>query len=160
MTSTKSQFWVVVLMLLMSCVETGFLHAATMSDTSGSSAISAGSSSRQTARDVTGTWSGTFLSRQPNFSPFTITVVINADPSGSLVGSSSVSSDCLKNGDLQVTVNGSTIVLAGGDDEGSHITFRGTIDKTGTLLNLNYVLNGGASAKCESDDGAGTMGKR
>ncbi len=159
MTSTKSLLWVVVLVLLISCVETGFLHAATVSDTSGSSAISAGTS-RQTARDVTGTWSGTFLSRQPNFSPFTITVLINADPRGYLVGSSSVSSDCLKNGELQVTVNGSAIILAGGDDEGNHITFRGTIDKTGTLLNLNYVLNGSASAKCESDDGAGTMGKR
>jgi hypothetical protein len=66
----------------------------------------------------------------------------------------------LKDGSLQVTVNGSNIVLAGGDNEGNHITFRGTIDQTGTLLNLNYILNSSASARCESDDGAGTMGKR
>ena len=153
MTTTKSTFWVLFLVLLISYVETGSLHAI-------ASPYTRVISSLRTARDVTGTWSGTFLSRQPNFSPFTITVVINPDPSGHLVGTTSVSSDCLKDGNLQVTVSGSNIVLAGGDDEGNHITFTGTIDKTGTLLNLNYVLNGSASARCESDDGTGTMGKR
>ncbi|MGH9545168.1 MAG: hypothetical protein ACRD23_08120 [Terriglobales bacterium] len=117
-------------------------------------------STQQSTGDVTGTWSGTFQSRQPHFSPFTITMVIGTDASGHLVGTSSVGSDCLKNGSFQVTVNGSAIVLAGGDDEGNHITFRGTIDRTGTLLNLNYILNSSASARCESDDGTGTMGRR
>ena len=160
MASTKLLFRVVVLVLLISWVETGSLPAATVSDIGPSGAVSAGSTSGQTARDVTGTWSGTFQSRQPNFTPFTITVVINTDADGNLIGASSVSSDCLKDGSLHVQVNGASIVLAGGDSEGNHITFRGTIDKTGTLLNLNYVLNGSASARCESDDGAGTMGKR
>jgi hypothetical protein len=109
---------------------------------------------------VAGTWSGSFQSRQPSFNPFTITVVINPDADGNLIASSSVSSDCLKDGTFHVSVNGSSIVLAGGDSEGNHMTFRGTIDKTGTLLNLSYVLNGSASARCESDDGTGTLGKR
>ena len=122
--------------------------------------VGAAVSAQPSAVDVTGTWSGTFESRQPHFSPFTITVVINTDASGHLVGTSSVSSDCVKDGSFQVTVSGSSIVLAGGDKEGNHITFRGTIDNTGTLLNLNYILNGSASARCESDDGNGTMGKR
>jgi hypothetical protein len=119
-----------------------------------------GSSSQQASQNVAGTWSGTFQSRQPHFSPFTITVVINPDPSGHLVGTASVSSDCLRDGVLHVTINGSSIVLAGGDDEGDHVTFEGTIDQTGTLLNLKYVLNSSASARCESDDGTGNMVKR
>jgi hypothetical protein len=122
-------------------------------------AVSAGSAPRSPV-DVVGTWSGTFQSRQPHFSPFTITVVISADPNGHLVGTSSVGADCVKDGRFQVTVNGSDIVLAGGDTENNHITFRGTIDRTRTLLSLNYILNGSASGRCESDDGTGTMGKR
>jgi hypothetical protein len=116
--------------------------------------------SAQSSHDVTGTWSGTFQSRQPSFSPFTITVVIRAAQNGRLVGSSSVSSDCLKDSTLEVTVKGSQIDLAGGDEEGNHVTFEGTIDHTGTIINLKYVLNGSNSARCESDDGTGTMVKR
>ena len=148
-----------MLFLSLSCVGTELMHGVSTSENP-VTAVSFVSSSQQPTWDVTGTWSGTFQSRQPHFSPFTITVVINADPAGHLVGTSSVSSDCLKDGTLQVTVDRSNVVLAGRDAEGNHITFRGTIDKTGTLLNLNYVLNGSASARCESDDGAGTMGKR
>ncbi len=153
MTNTKRIFLTALLVLLMSTLGPGLLHGASPSATRETS-------SGQAAQDITGTWSGTFQSRQPSFSPFTITVVIGSDPKGYLVGSSSVSSDCLKDGSLQVTVNGSNIVLAGGDDQGDHITFNGTIDKTGTILYLQYVLNGSASARCESDDGTGTMGKR
>ena len=146
MKSTTLLFRLLLLVPLTLFTGTQFLHGA--------------SSSSQTSTDVAGTWSGTFQSRQPHFSPFTITVVISPDASGNLVGASSVSSDCLKDGTLQVTIKGSNIVLAGGDTEGDHITFTGTIDKTGTLLNLHYVLNSSASARCESDDGTGTMGKR
>src|SRR5437016_6613496 len=127
MKSTTLLFRLLLLVPLTLFTGTQFLHGA--------------SSSSQTSTDVAGTWSGTFQSRQPHFSPFTITVVISPDASGNLVGASSVSSDCLKDGTLQVTVKGSNIVLAGGDTEGDHITFAGTIDKTGTLLNLRYVLN-------------------
>ena len=159
MTRKKSLSRCSLLFLLMAFGGPGFVYGLGSLNNPGSM-VSAGSSSQQSATDVTGTWSGTFQSRQPNFTPFTITVVINTDADGNLIGASSVSSDCLKDGSLHVQVNGASIVLAGGDSEGNHITFRGTIDKTGTLLNLNYVLNGSASARCESDDGAGTMGKR
>ena len=158
MTSKKLLSRCSLLFLMMSFAGPGFVHGIGALGQSGQRGLCG--SSAAVLGDVTGTWSGTFQSRQPNFTPFTITVVINTDASGNLVGASSVSSDCLKDGSLHVTVNGSNIVLAGGDNEGDHITFRGTIDKTGTLLNLNYILNGSASARCESDDGAGTMGKR
>jgi len=146
MKSTTLLFRLLLLVPLTLFTGTQFLHGA--------------SSSSQTSTDVAGTWSGTFQSRQPHFSPFTITVVISPDASGNLVGASSVSSDCLKDGTLQITVKGSNIILAGGDTEGDHITFTGTIDKAGTRMNLRYVLNSSASARCESDDGTGTMGKR
>ena len=147
-----------LLLLVMSFAGPRLAHGAGAPE-SADAAVS-GVSAPRSAVDVTGTWSGTFESRQPSFSPFTITVVINTDASGHLVGTSSVGSDCVKDGTFQVTVSGSSIVLAGGDKEGNHITFRGTVDSTGTLLNLKYILNGSASARCESDDGTGTMGKR
>jgi hypothetical protein len=148
-----------LLFLVTSLVGTESLYGVSPSGHPGS-AISTVSSAPSASRDVAGTWSGTFQSRQPSFSPFTITVVIHSEPGGHLIGNASVSSDCLRDGTLHVTVNGSSIVLAGGDEEGNHITFDGTVDQTGTLLNLNYVLNGSASARCESDDGTGTMVKR
>jgi hypothetical protein len=153
--TTKKLIFRSLLLLLISFAGPRLMHGAIAPESSGA-AVSA----QPSAVDVTGTWSGTFESRQPHFSPFTITVVINTDASGHLVGTSSVGSDCVKDGSFQVTVSGSSIVLAGGDKEGNHITFRGTIDNTGTLLNLKYILNGSASARCESDDGNGTMGRR
>jgi hypothetical protein len=107
-----------------------------------------------------GTWSGTFTSNSPGTEPFTITVVINPDSRGRLVGDASLVFECIKSHKLQVTVNGSAVVLAGSDSEGDNITFRGTLDSTGTLLNLNYVLNGSAGRRCETDNGSGTLGKR
>ena len=113
----------------------------------------------QPGADLKGTWSGTFQSKHADTS-FTITVVIDPDNHGRLVGRSSHDSVCLKDVELQVTVKGSTIYLAGSDPEGNSITFRGTIDKSGTLLNLHYIINGSAGGRCESDDGNGTLGKR
>ena len=112
------------------------------------------------ADDLKGTWSGTFQSRHAEVTPFTITVVIDSDSRGRLVGKASHSSVCLKDVDLYVTVNGSNVSLAGSDQDGSSITFQGTIDKSRTLLNLRYIINGSAGGRCESDDGAGNMGKR
>lgn len=148
-----------LLFLMVWLVGTQPSYGISASDYPGSN-VSSGNSAGRPSWDVTGTWSGTFESRQPSFSPFTLTVVIHPDPRGQLVGNSSVSSDCLTDGSFLVTVRGSTIVLAGGDEKGNHITFEGTIDRTGALLNLRYVLNGSASARCESDDGTGTMVKR
>ncbi|HKS75403.1 MAG TPA: hypothetical protein VJQ82_19500 [Terriglobales bacterium] len=115
---------------------------------------------QQAAADVRGTWSGTLFSKHANMPAFTITIVIASDSRGHLVGTSSLNSNCLKGAQLQVAVTGSNLVLAGSDEEGDNITVRGTVDKTGTLLNATYILNGSATGKCETDDGAGSLAKR
>jgi hypothetical protein len=117
-------------------------------------------SAPRAATDFTGTWSGTFFSKHANVAPFTLTVVINADSHGHLIGTSTLSSDCLKNVRLEVTVKGAQITLAGSDDEGDNITVRGTADGTGTLLKASYILNGSASGRCETDGGTGNLAKR
>jgi len=113
-----------------------------------------------TTTDVTGTWSGTFYSKHSNVAPFTMTVVINKDLHGHFIGNTTLNSDCLKGAHLQVTVDAPTVVLAGSDEEQDNITVRGTLDRTGTLLNGTYVLNGSATGKCETDDGRGNLAKR
>ena len=115
---------------------------------------------QQTAKDVTGTWSGTFYSKHSNVAPFTITVVITADASGHLIGNSTFNSECLKGAPLHVTVSGSKIVLAGSNPEGDNITVRGTLDSTSTQMATTYILNGSATGRCEADDGTGSLGKR
>ena len=110
--------------------------------------------------DLAGTWSGAFQSDHPNMAPFTITVVITPDANGHLVGQSNLESQCVRGIKLQVTTNGSNVVLAGSDNEGDSLTFRGTLDQTGTLMNMRYIANGSASGRCETDQGSGTMGKR
>jgi len=118
------------------------------------------SSAQKTATDFTGTWSGTFFSKHANVAPFAMTVVINPDAHGYLIGASTLDSDCLKDVRLEVTVKGPQITLAGSDDEGDNITVRGTVDGTGTRLKANYILNGSASGRCETDDGTGNLAKR
>jgi len=115
---------------------------------------------QQPAPDLRGTWSGTFVSRNSDISPFTITVIINKNSTGHLVGDASVVSDCLDSHRLEVTVNGSNVLLAGNDAKGDTVSFKGTVDNTGTVLKLNYIINGSPSARCEIDNGTGTMGKR
>jgi hypothetical protein len=115
------------------------------------------------ARIVTilpGTWSGTFISQHENVDPFTITVVIDKDAKGNLVGTAELSSNCIKGTKLQVAVNGTDISLAGSDEDGGNITFHGTIDGSGSVLDLRYIVNGSSSGRCESDNGTGNMGKR
>ena len=143
------------------------LLTAMMGSASVYAASPAGDQSKQdtsaagtTATDVRGTWSGTFFSKHSNVAPFTMTVVINPDSRGHLIGTSSLNSDCLKGVQLEVTVTGSQVVLAGSDEEGDSMTVRGTVDKTGTLLKANYILNGSASGRCETDDGTGNLAKR
>ena len=119
-----------------------------------------GASAQQAAPDLKGTWSGTFVSTSADISPFTITVKINNNSSGRLVGDASVVSDCLDSHHLQITLNGSNVVLAGSDAKGDSVTFRGTVDNTGTMLTLHYIINGSASGRCEIDNGDGTMGKQ
>ncbi len=112
------------------------------------------------ATDVRGRWSGTFASNHSGVAPFTITVVISTDSRGRIVGSSDLTSHCLKGTQLEVTVTGSTVVLAGSDKAGDTMTLRGSLDSTGTLLKSTYVLNGSATGACETDDGMGTLAKQ
>jgi hypothetical protein len=117
-------------------------------------------SAQQATPDLRGTWSGTFISTNSDIAPFTITVKINQDAGGHLVGDASLVSDCLNSHRLHVKINGSNVELAGSDGEGDTVIFRGTADDTGTVLRLNYLVNGSPSGRCEIDDGTGTMGKR
>lgn len=140
MTSTTFAFRALLLsLLLMAVMRAGPLYAAT---------------------DVRGTWSGTFSSNHSGVAPFTITVVIDANSGGHLVGNSTLNSHCLKAAQLVVTVTGSTVVLAGSDKAGDNMTLRGLLDNTGTLLKSAYILNGSATGGCETDDGTGTLTKR
>jgi hypothetical protein len=122
--------------------------------------ISAVASAQPTTGDLSGTWTGTFISRYPNVSPFTITVKIDKNATGHLVGDASLVSDCLDSHRLEVTVNGSNVVLAGSDAKGDTVSFEGTVDDTGTVLRLKYIINGSPSGRCEIDNGTGSMGKR
>lgn len=123
-------------------------------------AVPIAAAKKPTNSDLAGTWSGTFQSDHANMAPFTITVVINPDDKGRLIGKSDLDSPCVKGIKLQVSTEGSNVVLAGSDDDGNSLTFRGTMDATGTLVNMRYIANGSASGRCETDQGAGTMGKR
>jgi hypothetical protein len=116
--------------------------------------------SKKAAAEVRGIWSGTFYSKHSNVPPFSITVEINQNADGHLVGTSSLSSDCLRGTKLQVTVDGSNVVLAGSDEDGDNITVRGTVDASGVVLNSSYILNGSATGRCETDDGTGDLAKR
>jgi hypothetical protein len=161
MTSKTLSFNILLLsLLLMIMIQAGSLYAAGPSDDQGKEPTSAAGSTQQPAIDVKGTWSGTFFSKHSNVAPFTMTLVINADSRGHLIGSSTLNSDCLKNLQLDVTVTGSKVLLAGSDEEGDNITVRGRVDKTGTLLKAKYILNGSATGRCETDDGTGNLAKR
>lgn len=140
--------------LLITVIGAG-LCAATPAEAKGDQATSAAGST-----DVRGTWSGTFFSKHANVASFTMTVVINQDARGALIGSSSLNSDCLKGVQLKVTVTGSKVVLAGSDEEGDNITVRGTVHNTGTLVKSTYILNGSATGRCETDDGSGDLVRR
>jgi len=148
------------LLLLMTMMGAAYLYASTPADAQSKQATSAAGATQQPAAEVRGTWSGTFFSKHSNVAPFTMTVVINRDSGGHLIGTSTLSSDCLKEVRLEVMVTGSKVVLSGSDESGDNITVRGTVDKTGTLLKASYILNGSATGRCETDDGTGNLAKR
>ena len=160
MTSKTISFGVLLLSLLLTMMRTTALYAAGPAGDQSRQTTSGSGFAQQPAADVKGTWSGTFFSKHSNVAPFTITVVIDGDSRGHLTGSSSFDSDCLKGARLEVTVTGSTVVLAGSDEEGDNITVRGTVDGTGTQLKSSYILNGSTTGRCETDDGTGTLAKR
>jgi hypothetical protein len=162
MTSKTFSFHVrlLSLLLLMTMMGAAYLYASTPADAQSKQATSAAESKQQPATEIRGTWSGSFFSKHSNVAPFTMTVVINPDSRGHLIGSSTLNSDCLKDVRLEVTVTGSNVVLAGSDENGDNITVRGTVDKTGTLLKASYILNGSATGRCETDNGTGNLAKR
>ena len=147
-------------LLLMTMMRVDSLYAAGPADDQGKQPTSAVAPEQQTVIDVRGTWSGAFFSRHSDVAPFTMTVVINPNSKGHLIGNPSLNSHCLKGAQLEVTVTGSTVVLAGSDAEGDNMTLRGTLDSTGTVLTATYILNGSATGMCETDNGTGTLGKR
>lgn len=147
-------------LLLLTTMRADWIYAAGSIDDQAEESTSTVGSAQQPGFDVKGTWSGTFFSKQSNVPPFTMTVVINPNLKGHLTGQSSLNSHCLKSAQLEVTVTGSTVVLAGSDAEGNNMTVRGTLDSTGTVLTSTYILNGSATGGCETDDGTGTLGKR
>ena len=158
---TRKNFSLDILLVLWSVLTLGIGSLSAASPSPGKPLASSGDDSPQSATvDVKGTWSGTFFSRHSNVSSFTMTVSISPDAKGRLIGTSSLNSDCLKDAQLQVTVTGSKVVLAGSNKEGDTITVRGTVDATGTLLKSTYILNGSATGKCETDDGTGELAKR
>ncbi len=152
----SSSMFLLSLLMLMVTIGTASLCSARPADDQSKPS----SSAQKTATDFTGTWSGTFFSKHANVAPFTMTVVINRDSNGHLIGTSTLNSNCLKDVSLEITVKGPQITLAGSDDEGDNITVRGTVDSTGTMLKANYILNGSASGRCETDGGAGNLAKR
>src|SRR5437667_4477270 len=162
MTSKSFSFHVrlLSLLLLMTMMGAAYLYASTLADAQSKQATSGAGSKQQPPTEIRGTWSGTFFSKHSNVAPFTMTVVINPDSRGHLIGSSTLNSDCLKDVRLEVTVTGSNVVLAGSDENGDNITVRGTVDKTGTLLKASYILNGSATGRCETDNGKGNLAKR
>ncbi len=123
----------------------------------GSSAIQIKAAAGASSAPITGTWQGRFSSR--NFASFPVTLVINPSAGVNLSGAVNLASPCLSSANLQVTVSGLNVVLAGSDANGDSITFKGTVDSAGTQLTMTYVLNASASGKCETDDGSGTLDK-
>jgi len=115
---------------------------------------------QQPAPDLSGIWSGTFISSNSDISPFTVTVKINKNSKGHFVGDANLISDCLDSPRLTVTFNGSEVRLEGNDSKGDGVSFKGTLDATGTVLTLKYIINGSPSGRCEIDNGTGSMGKR
>lgn len=155
MTRAKSTL-ALLLMLPASAVGAGPLGGPRMNGDQSRIAVAAASPEAA----VEGTWSGTFRSRHSHIAPFALTLVVDADMHGHLNKSGLTSYCLLRDVDLHVTVNGSKLALAGTDEVGNTITFQGSIDKTGRVFTLNYVTNGSASGKCESDDGTARLVKQ
>ena len=134
----RNMWWLIILIL-------GITDLTASAQSVGSSAL-------------TGTWTGRLSSR--NFESFPVTLIINKTGTGKLRGAVNLISRCLKDATLEITMNGSNVVLAGSDPEGDTVTLNGTIDSAGTVLTLKYIVNGSMSAKCETDEGEGTLDKQ
>jgi hypothetical protein len=105
-----------------------------------------------------GNWSGHFSSH--NFASFPVSFAITQDVQGNLHGKANMVHPCMKDGDLIVTIVGNNIVLGGSDADGDTVTFRGTLNPEGKVLDLSFVMNGSPSGRCETDQGSGSMVKQ
>ena len=115
-----------------------------------------GSSSTRSA--LVGKWAGRVSS--VNFSSFAVTIEISPDSNSKahLVGEGS---PCFAEADLVVTITGpNSVTLAGSSKAGESITFKGALDSSEKQLDVNYITNGSASARCETDQGVGTLDKQ
>ncbi len=105
---------------------------------------------------LVGKWSGAVSSR--NFASFVVTIDISAESKAHVLGDGS---PCFTEADLMVTSSGSNAVtIVGRSKAGENLTFKGTIDSSGKQLDLTYIVNGSGSARCETDQGAGTLDKQ
>jgi hypothetical protein len=105
---------------------------------------------------LAGKWTGRISSR--NFASFVLTIDIRADSKAHVVGEGS---PCFTEAELGVTTSASNkVTLAGRSKAGENITIKGTVDSDGKQLNLTYIVNGSGSARCETDQGAGTLDKQ
>jgi hypothetical protein len=105
---------------------------------------------------LVGKWAGRVSSR--NYASFELTIDISPDSKAHVVGDGS---PCFTEADLMVTSSGSNAVtIVGRSKAGENLTFKGTIDSSGKQLDLTYIVNGSGSARCETDQGAGTVDKQ
>src|ERR1700746_2249947 len=112
--------------------------------------------SQSTHSALVGKWAGRISSR--NFASFEVTIDIGSDSKARVVGNGP---PCFTEADLVVSISDSNVVtLAGRSKAGENVTFKGTVDSSGKELDLTYVANGSSSARCETDQGAGTLDKQ
>ena len=114
--------------------------------------------SPSTRSALVGKWNGRVSS--VNFSSFAVTIEIgpDSDSKAHLVGEGS---PCFAEADLAVTITGpNSVTLAGSSKAGESITFKGILDSSENQLDVTYITNGSASARCETDQGAGTLDKQ
>ena len=112
--------------------------------------------SPSTRSALVGKWTGRVSSI--NFFSFAVTMEISPDSKAHLLGEGS---PCFAEADLVVTTTGpDSVTLAGSSKAGESITFKGTLDRSEKQLDVTYIVNGSASARCETDQGEGTLDKQ
>jgi hypothetical protein len=114
--------------------------------------------SPSTRSALVGKWTGRVSS--VNFSSFAVTIEISpdSDSKAHLVGEGS---PCFAEADLVITITGpDSVTLAGSSKAGESITFKGNLDSGEKQLDVTYITNGSASARCETDKGVGTLDKQ
>jgi hypothetical protein len=120
-----------------------------------------GGGNQSVVLSIAGRWSGVFRSSNASIAPFTVMATINEDNSGVLTATASfLNFPCLAAASLKGTITGMKVTFAGSDSAGDSATLEGTSNTAGTQMSLSYVVNGGASGKCETDNGTGTLTKQ